>query len=135
MRRDAKALKRLIRAQQVIADKARLVHGQAQASLERNSQDLAALDAHADAADAQSLALLDLYVERARALAAEHERLADAVNKTRQTLIQRSAAIEPLNRRHRHAQSAEERAAHEMQMGEMIDRQAAEAQASRKPRK
>lgn len=133
MKRNAKQIRRLIRAQTIVADKARLAHGIVQAQLARNGQDLAALDAHAERADAQSLALLDLYVERARALAREREKLTDAAAHTQRALVQRAAAIAPLHRRHRQAVSTEERAEHERQMSELIDRLAAVPQASRKP--
>lgn len=135
MKRSAADFKRLVRAQTVMADLARLEHDQARAALDKKSQEMASLEKWAARPDAGTLRLLDLYVQRTRALAVEQAALSAQEQDARDRLAGEKARVRPLERQARSAEAAEARKAEEKQLGELLDRSCADGkQASRKAR-
>ena len=135
MKRSAAELRRLVRAQNAMADVARLEHRNVADALHSKNEEIASLERWAARPDAGTMRLLDLYVERTCTLAAQRNALADQERDARARVAGETARVRPLERRAHSAQMAEDRTAEEKQLGELLDRLGASAnQASRKPR-
>ena len=136
MKRSAADFKRLVRAQNVLADLARLEHHEARTALDEKSDEIASLERWAARPDAGTLRLLDLYVQRTSALAVEKAVLAQKEQDARAQMAGETARVRPLERKARTAAAAEYRKGEEKQLGELLDRQSAgDKQASRKARR
>ncbi|MEQ8403046.1 MAG: hypothetical protein RIB53_10640 [Roseitalea porphyridii] len=136
MKRSAAQIRRLIRAQETVADLARLEHRAVAAAAADKGAEIEALERWSERLDAQALPLLDVTIERQRTLAAQKVDLGRRQEAARERLVGATARCRPLERAHARARQDEARAAEQKQLAELIDRQIAGAnQGSRKPRR
>lgn len=136
MKRSAAQIRRLIRAQETVADLARLEHRDVAAAAAYKGAQIEELERWSEGLDANALPLLDVTIERQRTLAAEKVDLSRRQEAARERLVGATARCRPLERAHAEARRSEARAAEEKHLAEMIDRQFSGAnQASRKPRR